>query len=134
MAESRDVVVTQTEQPPATSRTPAYAPLVDVYETDDAVTAVVDLPGVDAGAADLTIERDSLTVKARMAWSPPEGLQPLHEEFLPGRFERSFVLGNLVDREGVDAEMKNGVLRVTLPKASEALPKKIEVRALGAHA
>ena len=106
----------------------ALTPAVDIYETDDDGVLVVDLPGCDEGSVDITIEEGVLTVRGTVKPDDLPGLQPASAEYRVGDFERSFTVSELVDVEKVQASVKDGVLRLTLPKAEAAKPKKIEVK------
>ena len=118
--------VTQTSAPRA-QRT--VRPRTDLFETQDAWLLVVDLPGTDESGIDVSVEKSVLTIKADPEHVHPEGFDYVHTEFLPRRFERSFRLPEGVDITGVDANVKNGVLRLTVPKSSEARPQQIAVKA-----
>ncbi|MFW6107441.1 MAG: Hsp20/alpha crystallin family protein [bacterium] len=108
--------------------TAAFAPPVDIYETDEGAVLVADLPGCDREDVDIQYESGVLTIRGRV----PEDRFPDHEltyaEYRAGDFERAFSVSELVDPEKIEATVRNGVLRVALPKAEEAKPRKIEIK------
>jgi HSP20 family protein len=102
------------------------APPVDIFETDNALTVVVDLPGVDKDGVDIRAEDDILTIKGKANYSPPASI--LREEFSLQGYYRQFQLSDEVDQSKISAESKNGVLTITLPKAEKSKPKQIKVK------
>jgi len=109
---------------------PAYRPQVDVYETENEFVLVADVPGAGEGDIDLSIEKDVLTLFAKAAEPTFEGFEPRWRGYGVGDWKRSFRLSEAVDREGVDAALKDGVLRVRLPKAKESMKRTIAVKRL----
>jgi len=105
-----------------------YVPQTDVYETEDALTVVMEMPGVDRGAVEVEIKDDVLRVEARIDPSKYEGMEPVYTEYSVGHWTRSFALSDRVDREHIGAQLEDGVLTLTLPKAAAARPRRIEVR------
>lgn len=122
---------TETENlvPSKPTERPTYVPLADIWETDSSVIVVAEMPGVGAGNVDITLENRVLTIRGRAPGDEHEGYRRIYSEYGNGDFERSFTLSEEIDRDGIKAEQKNGVLTLELPKAKEAQPKKIEVRA-----
>jgi len=114
----------------ATQDRPSYRPQVDVYETEDRYFLVADVPGSGEGDIDLTIEKDVLTLSAKAAEPQFDGFEPRWRGYGVGDWRRSFRLSQAVERDGVDATVKDGVLRVSLPKAKESLRKSIPVKRL----
>jgi HSP20 family molecular chaperone IbpA len=104
-------------------------PPVDIYETEQSIVMLADVPGVAEDGVDLTIDRGVLTLRARSRQTPPEGFEPIYQEYVPTDFERQFTLGDAIDSERISATVTNGVLRLELPKASRAVPRKIAVKA-----
>ena len=109
-----------------TPERPVYSPRTDIFETEDRVVLVADMPGVDDRSIDVTLERNVLTITGRTRDVAPEGYRLAYAEFERGDYQRSFALSNQVDRDGIEASMKDGVLRVSVPKAKPA-SKKIPV-------
>jgi HSP20 family molecular chaperone IbpA len=105
-----------------------YTPPADIYEDDQSVYVVADMPGVEPGAVDIDIQENVLTIYAKREPQPvPEGYRRLHSEFEEGDFRRRFALSDHIDQDRIEAKMDAGVLRLTLPKA-QPTQKKIEVR------
>jgi len=107
---------------------PTYRPQVDVYETENDFVLVADVPGAGEEDVDLSIEKDVLTLYAKVADAKADGFEPRWRGYGVGDWRRSFRLAEPVDRDGVDATLKDGVLRVRLPKAKESLKKSIPVK------
>ena len=104
-----------------------YVPQVDILETDQALFLVSDMPGVDESGVDVTVEKNILTIRGEIAAGIPAGYKQTYEEYGLGDYERSFTLPNEIDRDGIQAAMKDGVLKLTLPKVKQALAKKVTV-------
>jgi HSP20 family protein len=100
---------------------------MDAYRRDDSFVINLDLPGVDPGSIDLTVERNSLTISAERRWEPVESDQVVASERRQGAFSRQLLLGDGLDAERIGASYENGVLTVTVPVAASAQPRKIEV-------
>ena len=109
-------------------RMPTYAPRVDVVEGKEAVTITADMPGIDEKSVDIDLDRNILTLKGRFMLEAPEGFTRTYAEYDSGNYERVFTLSDEIDRGGIQATVKNGVLTLTLPKAKEAQPRKIAVK------
>ena len=104
-----------------------YVPTTDIFETDDALTVVMELPGVEKQAIDVSVENDVLRIDARIDFTKYEGLEPLYTEYAVGHFARSFTLSNKIDQQQIGAQLDDGVLTLTLKKSKEALPRRIAV-------
>ncbi|HTY63697.1 MAG TPA: Hsp20/alpha crystallin family protein [Acidobacteriota bacterium] len=102
------------------------APPVDIFETDDALTVVADLPGVEKDVVDIRVEDGILTIKGRANYRPQAEM--LRQEFSLQGYYRQFKLSDEVDQERISAECKNGVLTITLPKAEKSKPRQIKVK------
>ena len=102
-------------------------PAVDIYETDDGAVLVADLPGCDDGRVGLSVEDGVLTVRGRATAAEPEGLELSSAEYRAGTYERTFTLSELVDPDHIAATVKDGVLRLRLPRTEAAKPKRIAV-------
>ena len=105
-----------------------YVPNTDIYETEEALTLVMEIPGVEKKDLDVQLENDVLRVEGRIDFSKYEGLEPVYAEYNVGHFVRSFTLSNKVDQEGIRAELAEGLLTLTLQKAESAAQRRIEVR------
>jgi HSP20 family molecular chaperone IbpA len=108
---------------------PVYTPRTDIYETDKGLVLVVDMPGVRSDNADLSLERNVLTIRGRIDDRPPQGFSPIYREYEPGDFERVFTLSEDVDAGAIEAQAKDGVFRLLLPKAGPAQTRRIQVKA-----
>jgi HSP20 family molecular chaperone IbpA len=108
-------------------REPALLPPVDVIEDSTGITLYADLPGVPRDKLHLRVEGDQLTVEADLVIALPQGMQPSHAEVQHARYRRAFTLSNELDAEKVNAELSQGVLRVRVPKAAHAQPRRIAV-------
>jgi HSP20 family protein len=106
---------------------------MDAWRRGDVVEVAFDLPGIDPGSVDLTVEKNVLTVKAERRWQLDEGQQFLVRERPQGTFTRQIVLSDAVDLGKVEARYENGVLFVTAPVAEAAKPHKIEIKAGNGH-
>ncbi|MDA8219682.1 MAG: Hsp20/alpha crystallin family protein [Dehalococcoidales bacterium] len=102
------------------------APPVDIFEDNDGLTVLADMPGVEPGDLDVRVEQGVLTLQAKPKHAFNE--EPYYQEYRLVNFFRQFQLSEEVDVEKISAELKNGVLNLRLPKAEKAKPKKIQVR------
>src|SRR3981081_1324361 len=85
-----------------------YVPTTDIFETDDALTVVMEIPGVERQALEVNIENDVLRVDARIDFSKYEELEPLYTEYNVGHFTRSFTLSNNIDQQQISAQLDDG--------------------------
>lgn len=106
----------------------ALLPPVDVVEDASGITLYADLPGVPRDKLDLRIEGDQLNIEAEVALPVPQGMTPSHAEVSRSRYRRAFTLSKELDAGKVSAELSQGVLRVRIPKAEHAQPRKISVQ------
>jgi len=108
---------------------PGRTPRADILEGEKEFQVLMDLPGVRTEDLDLSIEDQTLWVKAERTESVPEGFQSRRKERSDHvTFSRTFSLGNAVNVDDISAEFKNGVLTITLPKSEKNLPRRIEVK------
>lgn len=120
-------LMTKNNGTPAAQRRVTFTPAVDILELPNELVLQVDLPGVKPESVDVHFERGELTVKARREATPKSG-RGLVEEFLPGEFTRGFLISQDVAADRISAELKNGVLKIHLPKAEAAMPRRISVK------
>ncbi|GBE05746.1 spore protein SP21 [bacterium BMS3Abin10] len=106
-----------------------YTPPVDIIEGKDSLFLVADMPGVDENSVDITLEKDILTVYGKVEPEIPDNHRLVSSEYGIGDYQRIFTLSDEIDRERIEAAVKNGVLRLTLPKAETAKTRKIPVKA-----
>ena len=103
----------------------AVLPRVDIYETEKSYMLLADMPGVELGGLDVTAERDTLVIRGRVA---PPAEPPDYQEFELADYYRAFTLSEDLDADGIVATIRDGVLRVEIPKSPKMQPKKIPVR------
>ena len=114
---------TRREAPERTVHT--VSPRVDIYETEKAFVLLADMPGVAPDGLDVEAEGDTLVIRGRV--NPP-ATPPDYQEFELGNYQRAFVLTEDLETDGITAVLKDGVLRLEIPKSPRLLPKKIPVR------
>ncbi len=120
--------VTQTREPAASSQQEAALwPPVDVIEDNTGITLYADLPGVPRDRLSLRVEGDTLLIEGDVSIDVPQGMEASHAEVQLARYRRSFTLSKELDVDKVNAELSQGVLRVRIPKAEHAQPRKIAV-------
>ena len=106
----------------------SFVPTADIYETQDALTVVLEMPGVEKKNVEVRVEHGILNVEGRLDLAKYQGLTPLYTEYNIGNYSRSFRLSSKIDQNKIGAEMKNGVLSLTLTKGVEAKPRTIQVK------
>jgi len=121
--------ITATEDSERTRDCRCFLPRADIYEVDDQIVIVADVPGANEDSIEVTLEKNILTLNAYVEPSFPEGYSLAFAEYEIGDYQRSFKLSNEIDRENIQATVKDGVLRLYLPKAGAALTRKISVKA-----
>jgi len=104
-----------------------FVPVADIFETDQALTVILEMPGVSKDSVDVNVETDVLTIEGRVDFSNYDGLQPLYTEYNVGNYARSFQLSSKIEQDRISAELKDGVMMLVLPKAEKAKPRKINV-------
>lgn len=115
--------------PESTRTKPVFSPPADIYETQDALCLVLEMPGVEPDAINVTLDKRVLTIRGRSGTSMThEGYSLMHAEFRDGDYERAFTLSENIDGDGIEALVKDGILRLTLPKAKPAPAKTISVK------
>lgn len=120
------------EASPAAEHTktgPTFTPAVDIFETDTEIVLLADIPGVTAQELDVDLRDDILTLEGEV--TPPEATDEVDvlREYLTGKYYRQFTLSEAIDQTKIEAGLKDGVLRLTLPKVEKATPRKITVSA-----
>jgi HSP20 family protein len=132
--ETREIQVQDTEKQVAeteaerTRDRPAFVPRADIYETEEAIVVVADMPGVGEDSLDITLEKGVLTLNGAVEPEAPEGYSLSYAEYRVGDYVRSFSLSDEIDQEAIEATLKDGILRLTLPKVTEARTRKIAVK------
>jgi HSP20 family molecular chaperone IbpA len=105
-----------------------FVPTADIYESNDALNVVLEMPGVDKSSVDVRVEDGILKIEGRLDFSKYQGLQPLYTEYNVGHYSRSFRLSSKIDQNKIAAELNDGVLSLVLPKVEEAKPRTIQVK------
>ncbi len=104
-----------------------FVPNTDIFETEQSLSLIVEMPGVDKNKVDVRVEDDVLTIQGQIDFSTYEGMQPVYTEYNIGHYRRSFSLSNKIDQGRISAEIKDGLLTLELPKAEEVKPRRIAV-------
>lgn len=127
---AQDMVKHQDQSPVSREETRTkgriLVPSVDIFESDETLTLVADMPGVGKEGLDINLEKGVLTLNGTVEME--EHGKPLLREFSSANYYRQFRLSEYIDAEQTTAELENGVLTLTIPKAESAKPKRIEVR------
>lgn len=105
-----------------------FTPLIDIHEGPDGLVLEADLPGAIESGVSIQLEDNVLSLHAKVMSPTPEAARVLHEEYRIGDYYRSFILSDEVERDKITAELKNGVLRLLLPKAERAKTRRIEIK------
>jgi HSP20 family protein len=104
-----------------------YVPVTDIFETDAALVLALEMPGVDRENINVKLESGVLTIAGEINFAKYEGLYPVYTEYNVGNYARSFQLSSDIDQDRISADLKDGVVMLTLPKAEKAKPRKIKV-------
>ena len=130
--EEKDIQKKTAQIPVETERTRSrkvFLPKVDIYETGDSIVLIADMPGVDENHVDMTLEKNVLTIAGTVVPPAFPGYSAAYAEYDVGDYQRAFTLSDEVDRDRIDARVRNGVLRVTLHKAEPVKARKIAIKA-----
>ncbi len=106
-----------------------FVPAVDIFEDEEKVTVVAEMPGVKNTGVDVALEDDVLTIRGERQDDTPDEGRLLLQEYESGSYLRRFTVAETIDQDNIRAVMTNGLLKVELPKAAPAKPRKIEVQA-----
>ncbi len=127
----KDITVSHKVEAPAeqerTKPGPVFIPAVDIFESEQALTLMADMPGVEPGSVDVDLKDGVLTLTSEAVDPAGAKERPLSREYHYGRYYRQFSLSELIDQDRIEAKMKDGVLELILPKAAKAQPRKISV-------
>jgi len=107
----------------------AYVPRVDIYETNDEIVVLADMPGVDENSVDITLEKNVLSINGYVEPDQANNYSLAYAEYEVGDYQRSFTVSDEIDRDNIQAAVKNGVLHLHLPKAGPVKARKITVKA-----
>ena len=137
MSDRQDITTTFSTPPQAASssqphqqrdRERAMVPRVDVLEDETGITLLADLPGVPREQLELHVEGDTLQIEGTVVPEPPDRLQPVYAEVRLGRYRRAFSLSRELDTSRIEANLKDGVLNLRIPKHSHAQPRRVQVQ------
>jgi len=134
MAEAGEMQKKEAETPETGERTRAcriYSPQVDIIERQEEIVVIADMPGVDEKSVDITLEKNVLTIYGRVDFDTPKEYRTVLSEYGIGDYQRVFTLSDEVDRDKIQATVKNGVLKLVMPKAELAKTRKIPINAEG---
>jgi len=107
---------------------PMFLPPADIYETHDNIVVLAEMPGVALDGVDITLERRVLTIRGRSGVNEHTGYQRVYNEYADGDYERVFTLSEAIDRDKIEATLRDGVLHLVLPKAEPARARRIELK------
>ncbi len=126
--ETQKQEIVEQDQTERTRDSRLYVPRVDIFEDDEAIHLLADIPGADENSIDITLEKNVLTIDAEVHAEKPQDYSLTYAEYGIGGFRRKFNLSNEIDQEKIVAEVKDGVLKLILPKSKKAT-QKISVKA-----
>lgn len=122
-----EITVKKPETVASKQPTRIYRPVVDIHEQDGAITLMAELPGVQAGDLNVEVTARQLSIQGIISREAPDGFDAAYNELPVGEYRRTFKLSSAIDLEGIKAELKNGLLILSLPKVNKALPRKVEI-------
>lgn len=123
MSDNKPVAKTAAEQEPQRGVLPA----VDVFEDESGITLLADMPGVPKEALELKVEGNTLLIEGGVQTQTPDGLEAIYAEVRVPRYRRTFTLSRELDTTKIDANLKDGVLTLHMPKQARAQPRRIAV-------
>ena len=133
MAKSQDIQVKEKQElrtsAEQTKPGPVFTPAVDIFESEKEITLMADLPGVRADKLTIDLRDDILSLSGEVSAPEQKGEEGIHLEYEVGTFVRQFTLSEVIDQKHIEASLKDGVLRLSLPKVEKAKPRKISVAA-----
>jgi HSP20 family protein len=128
--EAKELTKQEVQQPTGVERTrtrKVYVPQVDIYEAKDSIVLIADMPGVDEKSVDVILENNVLTITGSAEHAAFKEYSMTYSEYDTGDYQRAFTITDEVDRDNIDAIVKDGVLKIILHKAEKAKVKKISV-------
>ncbi len=132
MANSKDIKVREKQEltTPAEQTKPGavFTPQVDIFETEKEITLLADIPGVKSDKLNIDLRDDILTITGDVELVESATEEDVLIEYETGRFYRQFTLSEVIDQNKIDANLSDGVLRLTLPKVEKATPRKIAIK------
>lgn len=125
MSESKATENRPTVQSPGAT---VLHPAVEVFEDAEGITVIADVPGVSPDRLNVRVDKDTLLIEGSADLEMPQGMQSLHAEVRSRSYRRSFALSSELDADGIEARLKDGVLRLHIPKRAEVRPRRIDVK------
>ncbi|MGE5161056.1 MAG: Hsp20/alpha crystallin family protein [Betaproteobacteria bacterium] len=107
---------------------PTMTPRVDVLEDSAGITLLADLPGVARDALEIQVEGDALTIEGQVSTATPQAMEATYAEVRVPRYRRMFTLSRELDGSRIEAQLKDGVLRLRIPKQEHAQPRRVQVK------
>src|SRR3954471_65818 len=104
-----------------------FIPPADIFETDEALTVIMEMPGVEKKNVNIALENDVVRVEGQIDFAQYHGMEPVYTEYNVGHYVRGFTLSSKIDRDNISAQLDDGVLTLTLPKVKESVPRRITV-------
>jgi HSP20 family protein len=129
---SKEMQKKEAEKTDVVERTRAakiYNPDVDIIEGKDKIIVIADMPGVNESSVDITLDDNVLTIYGKVDWKAPEKMKITHAEYGVGDYQRVFTISGEINREKIKANVKDGVLRLVMPKNDAPKMRKIAVNA-----
>lgn len=117
------------QMPPRKRSTVALTPAIDVFENQDGITLLADMPGVSKDDLDIQVDADTLTIEGEIAVDLSQGMKASQIDVERSRYRRVFTLSKALDADQVSADLKHGVLTLRIPRAAHAQPRKVAVQA-----
>lgn len=107
---------------------PVFVPAVDIFESEEGMTVLADMPGVKREGLSIDLKDNTLTIRGELAEKEDAGPKMVYQEYAEGDYYRQFALSEVIDQANISANLKHGVLELYLPKIKPAQPRKIEVK------
>ncbi len=126
--QSNNEVSTAQQESNARAQSLELTPAADIHETKDGAVIYIDLPGVSKDSLDINMDSDVLTIKGGVNLNTPDDLNPTYMDVHAGFYSRKFTLSSELDSAKIDANLKNGVLQLEIPRSEKHKPRKIEVK------
>ena len=128
VAERQEKRQAQGRQEQPRQEAPTMIPRVDVLEDETGITLLADLPGVSRDSLEIHVEGDSLMIEGGVAAATPEAMEAAYAEVRVPRYRRSFTLSRELDGGRIEAQLKDGVLRLRIPKQEHAQPRRVSIK------
>lgn len=127
--EGKSLEKSPSRTPEQTYHGPVYSPAVDIFESDDRISLLADMPGVKSQDLKIDLRENTLTLSGHVESKTPAGEASIMTEYESGTYFRQFTLSEVIDQSKIDAKLSDGVLRLELPKLERAKPRQITVKA-----